>query len=88
MSLVFTPFTLRNLTLKNRIVMAPMLMYSGQEDGCVNDLHLGHYAARALGGVGLIVSEVIAVDPSGRISHKDLGLWNDGQIEGLRVAAF
>ena len=87
MSLLLQPFTLRDVTVKNRIVMAPMLMYSGQEEGQVNDLHLAHYGARALGGVGLITTEVVAVDPAGRISHKDLGLWHDGQIEGLRRLA-
>lgn len=87
MSLIFQPFPLRSVTLKNRIVMAPMLMYTGQEDGLVNDLHLAHYGARALGGVGLISTEVVAVDPAGRISHKDLGLWNDRQIDGLRRLA-
>ncbi|WP_419710533.1 NADH:flavin oxidoreductase/NADH oxidase [Pseudomonas sp. NFX224] len=83
MSKIFKPLTLRSVTLKNRIVMAPMLMYTGQEDGTVNDLHLAHYGARALGGVGLITSEVVAVAPQGRISHTDLGLWEDAQIEGL-----
>ncbi|OLS62852.1 NADH:flavin oxidoreductase/NADH oxidase [Pseudomonas putida] len=83
MSQIFQPLTLRGVTLKNRIVMAPMLMYAGQEDGKVNDLHLAHYAARALGGVGLITSEVVAVLPQGRISHTDLGLWEDVQIAGL-----
>ena len=83
MSTIFEPLILRGVTLKNRIVMAPMLMYAGQDDGKVNDLHLAHYAARALGGVGLITSEVVAVQPRGRISHTDLGLWHDNQIEGL-----
>lgn len=83
MSTIFQPLTLRGVTLKNRIVMAPMLMYTGQDDGRVNDLHLAHYAARALGGVGLITSEVVAVQPGGRISHTDLGLWDDSQIAGL-----
>ncbi len=83
MSRIFQPLTLRGVTLKNRIVMAPMLMYSGQDDGKVNDLHLAHYSARALGGVGLITTEVVAVLPQGRISHTDLGLWNDSQVAGL-----
>ncbi|MDM0071532.1 NADH:flavin oxidoreductase/NADH oxidase [Variovorax sp. J31P207] len=87
MSLILQPFSLGDVTIKNRIVMAPMLMYSGQEDGKVNDLHLAHYAARALGGVGLIATEVVAVEPAGRISHKDLGLWDDVQIAGLRRLA-
>lgn len=83
MSRIFQPLTLRGVTVKNRIVMAPMLMYSGQDDGKVNDLHLAHYTARALGGVGLITTEVVAVLPQGRISHADLGLWEDDQIAGL-----
>ncbi|WP_095211663.1 tRNA-dihydrouridine synthase [Burkholderia sp. ABCPW 11] len=87
MSLIFKPLTLRGITIKNRIAMAPMLMYTGNEEGVVTDLHLAHYAARALGGVGLITTEVVAVDPSGRISHKDLGLWDDAQIDGLRRLA-
>lgn len=60
-----------------------MLMYTGQDDGLVNDLHLAHYATRALGGVGLITTEVVAVLPQGRISPKDLGLWENSQIPGL-----
>jgi NADPH2 dehydrogenase len=87
MSAIFESFSLRSVTIKNRIVMAPMLMYAGQEDGLVNDLHLAHYGARALGGVGMITTEVVAVDPSGRISHQDLGLWSDAQIGGLRRLA-
>lgn len=83
MSRIFQPLTLRSVTLKNRIALAPMLMYTGQDDGQVNDLHLAHYSARALGGVGLITTEVIAVDPKGRISHNDLGLWSDDQVQGL-----
>lgn len=83
MSIIFEPYTLKSVTIKNRIVMAPMLMYTGQDDGEVNDLHLAHYAARALGGVGLITSEVVAVEPQGRISHTDLGLWKDEQVSGL-----
>jgi NADPH2 dehydrogenase len=84
MSSLFEPLTLRGVTIKNRIAMAPMLMYTGNDDGKVTDLHLAHYGARALGGVGLITTEVVAVVPSGRISEKDLGLWDNGQIEGLR----
>lgn len=64
-----------------------MLMYTGQADGKVNDLHLAHYSARALGGVGLITTEVVAVLPEGRISHTDLGLWQDNQISGLKRLA-
>jgi len=83
MSRIFSPFHVRGMALKNRIVMAPMLIYAGQDDGKVTDLHLAHYSARALGGVGLVVSEVIAVTPEARISRHDLGLWDDTQIAGL-----
>ncbi|MDM0116109.1 NADH:flavin oxidoreductase/NADH oxidase [Variovorax sp. J22R133] len=89
MTAIFRPLSLRNMTLKNRIVMSPMLMYAGTDDGLFSDLHFAHYAARLLGGVGMVMTEVIAVEPRGRISHKDLGLWNDAQIEGLsRLTAF
>jgi NADPH2 dehydrogenase len=80
----FSSFTLRGMTLKNRIVMSPMLMYAAGTDGLMNDKLFVHYGARALGGVGMIVTEVLAVEPRGRISASDLGLWSDAQIEGLR----
>jgi NADPH2 dehydrogenase len=83
-SQVFTPFTLRGMTLRNRIVMSPMLMYRGQEDGILNEHVYVHYAARALGGVAMIGTEVLAVEPRGRISAKDLGIWNDDQANRLK----
>jgi NADPH2 dehydrogenase len=89
MSALFAPFQLRDMALKNRIVMSPMLMYMAADDGLFTDLHFAHYGARLIGGVGMVVTEVIAIDPQGRISHKDLGLWHDGQIEPLlRLPAF
>ncbi len=81
---LFSPFTLRGLELGNRIALSPMLMYMAGDDGCVTDRHFVHYGARALGGVGLVMTEVVAVVPAGRISAHDLGLWHDGQVEGLR----
>ncbi|MCB1748294.1 MAG: NADH:flavin oxidoreductase/NADH oxidase [Gammaproteobacteria bacterium] len=81
---LFTPLTLRGLTLANRIAMSPMLMYMAEDDGCVTDRHFVHYGARALGGCGLVMSEVVAVEAAGRISHHDLGLWHDDQVAGLR----
>jgi NADPH2 dehydrogenase len=83
-STVFSPLTLRGMTVKNRIVMSPMLMYRGQEDGMMNEFLYVHYAARALGGAGMIGTEVLAVEPRGRISAKDLGLWSDEQAAGLK----
>ncbi len=86
---LFSPLGLRGLTLKNRIAMSPMLMYMAGEDGRVRDRHFVHYGARALGGVGLVLTEVVAVSPRGRISASDLGLWDDRQIEGVkRVCGF
>lgn len=80
---LFSPFTLRNLTLRNRIAMAPMCMYSAADDGRATDWHLAHYQARAAGGAGLILTEATAVEARGRISGNDLGLWHDDQVEPL-----
>lgn len=83
MSKLYSPYQLKNLTLKNRIVMPPMCMYSAQNDGKVNDWHYIHYATRAIGGTGLILLEATGVENRGRITNKDLGIWEDTQIEGL-----
>ena len=83
MSMLFTPFTLRGVTLCNRIAMSPMCMYTAAEDGLATAWHLAHLVSRAVGGVGLIVTEATAVEARGRISVNDLGLWNDEQIEPL-----
>jgi 2,4-dienoyl-CoA reductase-like NADH-dependent reductase (Old Yellow Enzyme family) len=84
MSVLFSPLTLRGLTLKNRIVMSPMDMYSAGEDGRSTDFHLVHYGARAIGGVGLLLQEVTAVEARGRISLGDLGLWDEAPMAPLR----
>ncbi|GIN60627.1 NADPH dehydrogenase [Robertmurraya siralis] len=81
---LFSTYSIKDLTLKNRIVMAPMCMYSSEnEDGKVEDFHITHYVSRAVGQVGLIIQEATAVTPQGRISSKDLGIWSDDHIEGL-----
>lgn len=80
---LFSPLTLRGLTLRNRIMMSPMCMYCAGNDGLCTDWHLAHYQARAVGGVGLVITEATAVEPRGRISLGDLGLWDDAQIEPL-----
>jgi 2,4-dienoyl-CoA reductase-like NADH-dependent reductase (Old Yellow Enzyme family) len=89
---LFEPITLRELTVPNRVWMAPMCMYSaateGPETGVATDFHLAHLSARAAGGTGLVMTEATAVAPEGRITAADLGLWNDRQQEALtRVAA-
>jgi 2,4-dienoyl-CoA reductase-like NADH-dependent reductase (Old Yellow Enzyme family) len=83
MAELFTPLRLRGVTLRNRIAMSPMCMYSAGEDGIATDFHLAHLAARAVGGVGLVSTEATAVESRGRISVNDLGLWDDAQIEPL-----
>jgi len=88
MSNLFSPLTIKNITLKNRIVMSPMCQYSAR-DGFTNDWHLVHLGSRAAGGTGLIIAEATAVSPEGRITPGDIGLWNDKQIEGLsRIVNF
>ena len=68
---LFSPYTVKGITLKNRIVMAPMCMYSCEkEDGIVTDWHVAHYTSRAVGQVGLIILEATAVTPQGRISDR------------------
>jgi len=84
MSQLFTPITFRNMTLKNRIMMAPMCMYSADGRGYAQDWHFTHYTSRAVGGTGLIMMEATGVEPRGRISERDLGLWEEGHVEALR----
>lgn len=82
---LFTPFTIKGVTLKNRIVMSPMCMYSSNdEDGRVQNWHRTHYVSRAVGQVGLIIVEATAVTPQGRISPRDLGIWGDEHVGGLQ----
>ena len=83
MSQLFSSFKMRGVTLRNRIAMSPMCMYSAGEDGLATDWHLAHLASRATGGVGLIITEATAVEARGRISQNDLGLWDDAQIGPL-----
>lgn len=83
MTKLFSKFELKGMELKNRIVMPPMCMYTA-EDGMANDWHFVHYTTRAVGGVGLIIFEATGVESRGRITDRDLGLWKDEQVEGLR----
>ncbi len=86
--MLFSPLTLRGITIPNRIVISPMVQYRAI-DGEVNDFHVTHYGKWALGGAGAVFTEATAVEPRGRVTHNDLGLWHDGQIAGLqRVTRF
>lgn len=85
---LFQPLTLRGITAPNRIVISPMCQYSAI-DGVVNDWHLVHLGKFAQGGAGIVMVEATAVTAEGRITHGDVGLWNDAQRAPLaRIAAF
>ncbi|MEN9935659.1 MAG: hypothetical protein RLZZ387_2238 [Chloroflexota bacterium] len=86
---LFSPMTLRGVTLRNRIGVSPMCQYSSVSGGLANEWHLVHLGARAAGGSGLVIVEATAVEARGRITRHDLGLWSDAQIAPLaRVARF
>jgi len=86
---MFTPFTLRGMTVPNRVVVSPMAMYSCQGDGVPNDFHLVHFGARALGGAGLLYTEMTCPSPDARITTGCAGLWNDEQLDAwARIVAF
>jgi anthraniloyl-CoA monooxygenase len=78
---MFTPFSVRGVTLKNRVVVSPMATYSAV-DGLPNDFHLVHFGARALGGAAMVFTEMTCVSPDARITPGCLGLWNDQQLRG------
>lgn len=85
---LFQPYTMRSVTLRNRIVVSPMCQYSC-DNGVATDWHLVHLGSRAVGGAGLIIAEATAVEARGRISPEDLGIWEDTQIAPLaRITAF
>ena len=80
---MFTPFRLRELILANRIVVSPMCMYSA-EDGLPNDWHLVHLGSRAVGGAGLVMTEMTDVSPEGRITPGCAGMWRPEQARAWR----
>jgi 2,4-dienoyl-CoA reductase-like NADH-dependent reductase (Old Yellow Enzyme family) len=85
---LLSPLNLRGVTLRNRIVMAPMCQYSAEE-GIANDWHLVHLGSRAVGGAALVIVEATAVTADGRITPGDVGIWSDAHIEPLaRIARF
>jgi len=87
MSALFNPFTLKGVTLRNRIAIPPMCQYSA-EDGFTNAWHEVHYASMARGGAGLVIVEATGVSPEGRITPACTGLWDDAHVAGMsRIAA-
>ncbi|MES2977720.1 MAG: NADH:flavin oxidoreductase/NADH oxidase [Pseudomonadota bacterium] len=84
---LFSPLALRQVTVRNRIAISPMQQFMAR-DGLPSDWHLAHLAQFALGGAGLVFTEAMAVDPRGRISHGDMGLWSLEQADALgRITA-
>ena len=79
---LFDPLTVRSVTLRNRIGVSPMCMYSS-EDGVATDWHFVHLGSRAVGGAALVIAEATAVSPEGRISPGDAGLWAEKHVEPL-----
>jgi 2,4-dienoyl-CoA reductase-like NADH-dependent reductase (Old Yellow Enzyme family) len=86
--LLFTPITLRDVTLRNRVVIAPMATYSAV-DGIAQDFHFAHWGRLVLGGAGCVFVEATAVTEQGRITNGDLGIWSDAHVPPLkRIAEF
>ena len=88
MSKLLSPLDIKNVHLKNRIIVSPMCQYSAT-DGFASDWHLVHLGSRAAGGAALIIQEATSVSPEGRISPYDLGIWSDEHITFLkRITTF
>src|ERR1039457_319488 len=83
MAQLLEPFKIRDLTMRNRVVVSPMCQYSS-DDGFASDWHLVHLGSRAVGGAGLVFTEATAVEARGRISPQDLGIWKDEHIPMLQ----
>lgn len=83
MAHLFSPYTIKEVQLRNRIVVSPMCEYSST-DGFANEWHLVHLGSRAVGGAGLVIAEATAVSPEGRISPGDLGIWKNAHILKLK----
>ncbi|HET8668843.1 MAG TPA: oxidoreductase, partial [Terriglobales bacterium] len=85
---LFSPLSIRDLQLRNRVAVSPMCQYSST-DGFANEWHFVHLTTRAVGGAGLVFTEAAAVEPAGRISPADLGIWKEEHIEPLaRIVRF
>lgn len=82
-SKLFSSLKIRDLLLKNRIVMSPMCQYSAT-DGIPNSWHLVHLGSRAVGGAAVIMTEATSISPEGRISLADLGIWNNQQVQAFK----
>lgn len=83
---LFEPIQLRGVTMRNRIAVSPMCQYSS-EDGAATDWHLVHLGSRAVGGAGMVMVEATAVEPRGRISPEDMGIWADKHVDAFKPIA-
>lgn len=81
---LFNGYEIKNMSLKNKVVMAPMCQYSA-ENGYPNEWHATHYTSRAVGGTGLIIVEMTNIEPDGRITDQCLGLWSDDHIPAYQA---
>lgn len=86
-SVLFSPYTVRGVTFPNRIVIAPMQMYKTGPDGLATDWHFQHLAKYAIGGAGAVMTEALIVDPVGRNTYGDCGIWSDDHVPPLRRVA-
>ena len=86
---LLTPFSMRAVSLRNRVVISPLQEYAAMPDGLASDFHLVHLGRFAQGGAGLVFTEALAITKAGRLTLSDLGIWDDAQIEPLaRIAGF
>jgi len=84
---LFSPLTLRSVTLQNRVMVSPMQQYMAGKDALAGPFHFQHYGRQAIGGAGTVMTEALAVSPEGRVTWHDLGIWNDVQADGVaRIA--
>ncbi len=85
---LFTPLSLGGTEIPNRVMVSPMCQYSCEDrDGLATDWHFQHLASRAVGGAGVVMTEATAVEPRGRITPEDLGIWSDDHVEALSPIA-
>lgn len=86
---LFDPLVLRSRSIPNRVMVSPMCQYSCANDGVATEWHRTHLGSRAVGGAGVVMTEATAVEPRGRITPSDLGIWTDEQADSLEpIAAF
>lgn len=83
MSALFSPASFRGVTLRNRVIISPMQQYMAGMDGLPTAFHRQHYGRQAIGGAGAVMTEALAISPEARVTHHDLGLWNETQERAL-----